>query len=94
MTKGTQSFGKRHTKSHTICPRCGRRAWHAQKKRCAACAYPSPKLRSYHWGKKASRRKAQGTGRLRHLRKVHRRMRNGFRVGPDPKPFIKPAADK
>ncbi|CAO3627346.1 unnamed protein product [Cunninghamella echinulata] len=23
MTKGTSSFGKRHTKSHTLCRRCG-----------------------------------------------------------------------
>ncbi|KAH7049971.1 ribosomal protein L37e-domain-containing protein [Linnemannia elongata] len=35
MTKGTSSFGKRHTKSHTLCRRCGRRSFHNQKKTCA-----------------------------------------------------------
>jgi large subunit ribosomal protein L37e len=29
---GTSSFGKRHTKSHTLCRRCGRRAFHRQHK--------------------------------------------------------------
>ena len=42
QTKGTSSFGKRHNKTHTHCRRCGRRAYHIQKKRCASCSYPSP----------------------------------------------------
>ncbi|QRW17132.1 ribosomal protein L37e [Rhizoctonia solani] len=57
MTKGTSSFGKRHTKTHTLCRRCGNRAFHRQHKTCGQCGYPSAKLRSYEWGQKAKRRK-------------------------------------
>ncbi|KAK9721366.1 60S ribosomal protein L37B [Basidiobolus ranarum] len=81
MTKGTQSFGKRHTKSHTLCRRCGSRSFHNQKKTCASCGYPSAKIRSFNWGEKAKRRKTTGTGRMRHLRDVARRFKNGFREG-------------
>ncbi|SRR5258708_30045524 len=91
---------KRHTKSHTLCRRCGNRAFHRQHKStymhnylgdplltwsmkptlaCAQCGYPSAKLRSYNWSLKAKRRKTTGTGRMAHLRDVHRRFRNGFR---------------
>lgn len=45
MTKGTWSKGKRNRKSHGLCPRCGRRAFHNRKKTCAACGYPSSKTR-------------------------------------------------
>eukprot|EP01027_Heterolobosea_sp_BB2_P021198 GEZU01030395.1.p1 GENE.GEZU01030395.1~~GEZU01030395.1.p1 ORF type:complete len:110 (+),score=16.55 GEZU01030395.1:66-395(+) len=76
MTKGTQSFGKRHTKSHILCVRCGRRAYHVQKKTCASCGYPSAKTRSYNWSVKAKRRRCTGTGRMAHLKEVHRRFRN------------------
>jgi len=34
MTKGTSSFGKHLNKTHTICVRCGNRAFHNQKKVC------------------------------------------------------------
>ncbi|PIL24902.1 hypothetical protein GSI_12789 [Ganoderma sinense ZZ0214-1] len=78
-TKGTTSFGKRHTKSHTLCRRCGNRAFHKQHKECAQCGYPSAKLRSYEWGQKAKRRKTTGTGRMRYLKTVSRRFKNGFR---------------
>ncbi|KAF8606021.1 hypothetical protein BDV93DRAFT_34460 [Ceratobasidium sp. AG-I] len=83
MTKGTSSFGKRHTKTHTLCRRCGNRAFHRQHKTCAQCGYPSAKLRSYEWGLKAKRRKTTGTGRMRHLKNVSRRFKNGFRVCHD-----------
>ncbi|SGZ21243.1 BQ5605_C021g09346 [Microbotryum silenes-dioicae] len=43
---GTSSFGKRHTKTHTLCRRCGRRAFHKQHKSCASCGYPAAKIRS------------------------------------------------
>jgi large subunit ribosomal protein L37e len=86
MTKGTTSFGKRHTKSHTLCIRCGRSSYHIQKKRCAACGYPNAKLRHYNWGKKAQGRRTTGTGRMRYLKNVFRRARNGFREGTQPKP--------
>ncbi|KAI3661853.1 hypothetical protein MP638_007563 [Amoeboaphelidium occidentale] len=81
MTKGTQSFGKRHTKSHTICKRCGSRSFHIQKKTCSSCGYPSSKIRHFNWGTKAQRRKTTGTGRTQHLRSVARRFKNGFREG-------------
>ena len=35
MTKGTQSFGKRHNKTHTLCRRTGRSNYHIQKKTSA-----------------------------------------------------------
>lgn len=45
MTKGTTSFGKRHSKSHVTCRRCGRRSFHIQKKTCSSCGYPAAKMR-------------------------------------------------
>jgi len=81
MTKGTSSFGKRRNKTHTLCRRCGKSSFHIQKKVCASCGYPAAKIRSFNWSVKAKRRKAPGTGAQKHLRKVHRRFRNGFREG-------------
>ncbi|KAK3090975.1 hypothetical protein FSP39_016153 [Pinctada imbricata] len=75
QTKGTSSFGKRHNKTHTRCPRCGRRTYHIQKKTCAQCGYPSPTIRKFNWSIKAQRRRKTGTGRMRYLKKVHRRFR-------------------
>merc|ERR1712105_491482 len=92
MTKGTMSFGKRHNKSHTLCVRCGRSSYHIQKKVCASCGYPSARIRSFNWGSKAKRRKTTGTGRMRHLKKVHRRSTNGFREGKAAKSQKKTAA--
>ena len=46
---------------------------------CAQCGYPSAKLRSYEWGQKAKRRKTTGSGRMRYLKTVSRRFKNGFR---------------
>ncbi|CAE6521031.1 unnamed protein product [Rhizoctonia solani] len=46
---------------------------------CGQCGYPSAKLRSYEWGQKAKRRKTTGTGRMRYLKHVSRRFKNGFR---------------
>ncbi|CEQ41226.1 SPOSA6832_02922, partial [Sporobolomyces salmonicolor] len=77
-TKGTTSFGLRHTKSHT---RCGRRSFHKQHKTCASCGYPAAKLRSFEWGQKAKRRHTTGTGRMSYLKGVSRRFKNGFREG-------------
>ncbi|XP_035892832.1 60S ribosomal protein L37-like [Anopheles stephensi] len=73
MTKGTSSFGKRKNKCHTFCRRCGRSSYHIQKKRCASCGYPARKMRSYNWSKKAKSRRTTGSGRLRHLKRLHRR---------------------
>jgi len=80
MTKGTQSFGKRHTKSHTLCRRCGRRSFHNQKKRCSSCGYPDAKKRVYRWSIKSLRRRTVGTGRTAHLRDVQKRAKSGFKL--------------
>merc|ERR1719233_426104 len=55
---GTEAMGKKNKKSHGLCIRCGKRAFHLQKKRCASCGYPATKIRSYVWAKKAKRRRA------------------------------------
>ncbi|KAF0993304.1 hypothetical protein HZS_6200 [Henneguya salminicola] len=81
MTKGTASFGKRNKKNHGACRRCNRVAFHFQKHRCASCGYPSPKIRKYNWAKKAIRKRTTGTGRMRHLKQVQIRFKNGFREG-------------
>merc|ERR1712087_651037 len=86
------SFGKRHNKTHTQCRRCGRRSYHIQKKRCSSCGYPSAKKRQFNWSEKSQRRRTTGTGRMRHLKVVFRRFRNGFREGTTPKPRNKAAA--
>jgi len=85
MTKGTTSKGERHTKSHTMCRRCGKISYHFQKQRCSSCAYPKPQMRQYNWSVKAIGRRTQGTGRLRHLKVTQRKARNGFRTGEAPK---------
>ncbi|XP_058801477.1 large ribosomal subunit protein eL37 [Phymastichus coffea] len=86
MTKGTSSFGKRRNKTHTLCRRCGRSSYHIQKSQCAQCGYPAKKMRSYNWSIKAKRRKTTGTGRMRHLKIIRRKFKNGFREGlPKPK---------
>ncbi|XP_018833692.2 60S ribosomal protein L37-1-like [Juglans regia] len=86
MGKGTGSFGKRRNKTHTLCVRCGRRSFHLQKSRCAACAYPASRVRKYNWSVKAIRRKTTGTGRMRYLRHVPRRFKTNFREGTQATP--------
>ena len=85
MTKGTQSFGKRQTMTHTACRRCGKISFHKQKARCSSCSYPSAKGRHYEWAQKAKRRITTGTGRCRHLKSMPRRFKNGFREGTQAK---------
>ncbi|KAF3821651.1 hypothetical protein GH733_009693 [Mirounga leonina] len=48
MTKGTSSFEKRHVKMHTLCPRCGSKAYHLQKLTCDKCGYPAKWKRKYN----------------------------------------------
>ncbi|KAJ3332108.1 60S ribosomal protein L37A [Blyttiomyces sp. JEL0837] len=84
-TKGTQAFGKKQTKSHTLCKRCGRRSFHNQKKTCAQCGYPAAKIRHFEWSEKGKRRKTTGTGRVRYLKTLSRRFKNGFREGTQAK---------
>uniref|UniRef100_H0YVE2 Ribosomal protein L37 n=1 Tax=Taeniopygia guttata TaxID=59729 RepID=H0YVE2_TAEGU len=87
QTKGTSSFGKRRNKTHTLCRRCGSKAYHLQKSTCGKCGYPAKRKRKYNWSAKAKRRNTTGTGRMRHLKKVYRRFRynillTGITYGP------------
>mmetsp|Transcript_2164 Transcript_2164/g.5435 ORF Transcript_2164/g.5435 Transcript_2164/m.5435 type:complete len:165 (+) Transcript_2164:77-571(+) len=91
---GTPAMGKRHKKSHGLCPRCGKRSYHNQKKRCASCGYPAAKIRSYEWAQKGKRRRAPGTGRMAHLKTIPRRAKNGFREGTTPPARKKAASSK
>nr|CBV76072.1 60S ribosomal protein L37 [Polytomella sp. Pringsheim 198.80] len=81
--KGTGSFGKRRNKTHTMCRRCGRKSYHIQKSTCSMCGYPSATKRTYQWGQKAIRRKTTGTGRMRYMKTLSRRFKNGFREGTE-----------
>ncbi|SPO03781.1 related to transmembrane protein PFT27 [Cephalotrichum gorgonifer] len=61
--------------------RVGNRSLHVQKHTCASCGYPAAKTRKYNWSEKAKRRKTTGTGRMRYLKDVSRRFKNGFQSG-------------
>ena len=74
---GTSPSKKQIQKTHTGCRRCGRTAFHIQKKVCGACGYPSARNRHYNWGKKMIRRKNRGTGRMRYEKELGGE--NGFR---------------
>jgi len=89
--KGTPSFGLRQTKTHTLCRRCGKTTFHKQKHVCSACGYPAARIRHYNWSLKVSRRKGQGTGRMRYMKTVARRAKNEFRSGTTPKPKARKA---
>jgi hypothetical protein len=56
-----------------------------QKSECASCGFPHARLRKYHWAKKALRRRTTGTGRMRYMRDLPRRAKNGFREQSVPK---------
>ncbi|XP_077670553.1 large ribosomal subunit protein eL37-like [Eretmochelys imbricata] len=86
MTKGTSSFGKHHSKTHTLCSRCRSKAYYLRKSTCGKCGYPAKCKRKYKWTAKAKRCNTTGTDRMRHLKNVYRRFRNGFREGTTPKP--------
>mmetsp|Transcript_9123 Transcript_9123/g.16412 ORF Transcript_9123/g.16412 Transcript_9123/m.16412 type:complete len:95 (-) Transcript_9123:2542-2826(-) len=86
MTKGTSSFGKRTSKTHTLCVRCGRRSYHIQKSTCASCGYPSARKRTYNWSMKSKRRRTSGTGRKAYTRHMARRFKNGLREGSQATP--------
>eukprot|EP00934_Nitzschia_sp_Nitz4_P008753 Nitzschia sp. Nitz4//scaffold11_size288233//48497//48976//NITZ4_000741-RA/size288233-augustus-gene-0.101-mRNA-1//1//CDS//3329533975//8743//frame0 len=88
MTKGTTSFGKRHNKSHTTCRRCGKVSFHIQKSTCSSCGYPSKKMRQFNWGQKAKGRRTTGTGRMRYMKTLTRKFKNGFREGTQAKKQI------
>lgn len=43
-------MGKRNQKTHILCRRCGRHAYHASKGVCAACGFgDSKKLKKFSW---------------------------------------------
>lgn len=83
--QGTQARGKRHTKVHISCRRCGHKAYHIQKRRCAHCGFPRAKTRSYAWALKTTQRQGEGFGRMKHIKSVARRAKNGFRFRTAPK---------
>ncbi|XP_041048302.1 60S ribosomal protein L37-like [Carcharodon carcharias] len=86
MTKGTSSFGKRRNKTHPLYRRCGAKVFHLQKSTCSKCAYHAKRKRKYNWSAKAKRRNITGTGRMRNLKVVYHRFRNGFHEGTTLKP--------
>ncbi|NXF42126.1 RL37 protein, partial [Nyctibius bracteatus] len=73
QTKGTSSFGKRRNKTHTLCRRCGSKAYHLQKSTCGKCGYPAKR-------KRKSETTLSKNGN--HISTC----RNGFREGTTPKP--------
>ena len=82
MGHGTPSFGGKHNKSHVLCRRCGKRSYHYQKQQCASCGYgKTTGMRSFNHQAKAHRRRTEGTGRMRFLKTLPRRFKNGFREG-------------
>jgi len=58
---GTTAMGRLHKKkTHGICRRCGRRAFHVRKGYCAACGFgSSAKLKAYSWATKPLTRTAR-----------------------------------
>ena len=84
MPHTKNAMKKQIQKTHTACRRCGRTSFHIQKKVCAACGYPSARIRKYNWSVKALRRKSTGSGRMRHLKEMPRKAKNGFREGTQP----------
>ncbi|XP_053465078.1 60S ribosomal protein L37-like [Nycticebus coucang] len=86
MMKGISWIGKHWNKMHTLCHRCGSKAYHLQKLTRGKCGYPAKCQRKYNWSAKAERRNTTKTGRMRHLKIVYRRFRPGFHQESVPKP--------
>jgi len=66
----------------------GKSNFHLQKKKCASLGGGARKRR-YSWSVKAIRRNTTGTGRMRSLRHVQRREKNGYRHGSQASKMIK-----
>mmetsp|Transcript_3559 Transcript_3559/g.6064 ORF Transcript_3559/g.6064 Transcript_3559/m.6064 type:complete len:92 (+) Transcript_3559:22-297(+) len=82
MTKGTTSKGPAANKTHMLCRRCAKHAFHITKKVCASCGYgATASMRQYGQQYKAIRRRTTGTGRMRYMKTLSRRFKNGFREG-------------
>ncbi|KAL4472651.1 hypothetical protein ABPG74_018600 [Tetrahymena malaccensis] len=45
------------------------------------------------WGQKVRDRKGQGTGRMRYMKTIARRAKNGFRSGTQAQPKVKAASN-
>ena len=51
---GTPSQGKKNTKTHVQCRRCGEASYHKKKGVCSSCGFgKSAKRRDYQWQSKA-----------------------------------------
>jgi large subunit ribosomal protein L37e len=48
-------------------------------------------MRQYNWGEKAQRRRTEGTGRMRYMKSMTRKFKNGFREGTVAKKQVKAA---
>ena len=82
MTRGTPAAGLKHTHSHALSRYTGRSNFHLQKRKDAQSGGGfHAKKRRYNWSTKALRRNTTGTGRMRHLRHINRREKNGWRSG-------------
>ncbi|XP_076782044.1 large ribosomal subunit protein eL37-like [Arvicanthis niloticus] len=86
MMKGMPFFGNRCNKTHKSCRCCASKACHLRKSTRGKCGYPAKHKRKHNWSAEAKRRNTARTGRMRHLRIVHRRLRQGFHEGTTPKP--------
>ena len=52
MSKGTPSYGKRNSKTHIRCRRCGKHAYHATHRICASCGFGRmSRRRGFKWAK-------------------------------------------
>ena len=80
MSRGTPAAGKRRTHAHALSRFSGKTNFHLQKRKDASLG-GGTKKRKYNWSIKAIRRNTTGTGRLRHLKNIARRAKNGFRHG-------------
>ncbi|KIM32904.1 hypothetical protein M408DRAFT_61984, partial [Serendipita vermifera MAFF 305830] len=72
---GTSSFGKRHSKSHTLCRRCGHRAFHRQHK---SHREPTTKNPPEEGGKKAKKKKNNGTGKKQEPKQRPKKIKKGL----------------
>eukprot|EP00970_Alexandrium_tamarense_P005165 scaffold836_cov189-Alexandrium_tamarense.AAC.15 len=46
-------------------------------------------MRNFNWGQKAKGRRTVGTGRMRYMKTLTRRFKNGFREGTQAKKMVK-----
>jgi len=46
-------------------------------------------MRHFNWAHKTSRRRGLGTGRMKYMKNIPRRAKNGFRAGTTPTPRVK-----